>query len=51
MTTYMSVCVYVCVCMDFLGGSVVKNPPSNTGEGGSTPGLGRSPREGNDSPF
>ena len=28
------------------GGSVVKNPPSNAGDLGSIPGLGRSPREG-----
>ena len=30
----------------FAGGSVVKNPPANTGDVGSTPGLGRSPEEG-----
>ena len=33
--------------MDFPGGSVVKNPPANTGDAGSIPGLGRSPGEGN----
>ena len=33
--------------MDFPGGSVVKNPPANTGDAGSVPGLGRSPGEGN----
>ena len=27
---------------DFPGGSVVKNPPANTGDMGSIPGLGRS---------
>ena len=35
---------------DFPGGSVVKNPPSNTGDTGDTssgPGLGRCPEEGN----
>ena len=33
--------------MSFPGGSVVKNSPTNTGDAGSTPGLGRFPREGN----
>ena len=28
---------------DFPGGAVVKNPPANTGDMGSIPGLGRSP--------
>ena len=28
---------------DFPGGLVVKNPPANTGDMGSPPGLGRSP--------
>ena len=27
---------------DFPGGTVVKNPPANTGDMGSIPGLGRS---------
>ena len=31
----------------FPDGSVVKNPPANTGDQGSTPGLGQSPGEGN----
>ena len=31
----------------FLGGSVVKHQPANTGDMGSIPGLGRSPGEGN----
>ena len=31
----------------FPGGSVIKNPPANTGDGGSIPGSGRSPGEGN----
>ena len=31
----------------FLGGSVVKHQPANTGDTGSIPGLGRSPGEGN----
>ena len=35
----------------FPGGSVVKNPPVNAGNAGSIPGLGRSPREGNDNPL
>jgi len=29
---------------------VVKNPPANAGDTGSVPGLGRSPRGGNDNP-
>ena len=33
------------------GGSAVKNPPSNSGEAGSIPGLGRSPGEGNGKPL
>ena len=28
--------------LDFLGGTVVKNPPANSGDMGSIPGLGRS---------
>ena len=28
---------------DFPGGAVVKNPPANAGDTGSSPGLGRSP--------
>ena len=34
--------------LDFLGGSVVKNPPAKVGDAGSVPELGRSPGEGND---
>ena len=30
------------------GGSVLKNPPANTGDSGSVPGSGRSPGEGDD---
>ena len=30
---------------------VVKNPPANTGDKGSVPGLGRSPAEGNGNPL
>ena len=33
--------------MGFPGGLVVKNLPANAGDPGSTPGLGRSPGEGN----
>ena len=33
--------------MDVTGGSVVKNPPANTGDMGLIPGLGRSHRGGN----
>ena len=40
--------------MGFPSGSVVKNPPANagdTGDGGSIPGLGRSPGRGNGNPL
>ena len=37
--------------MDFAGGSVVKNPPANTGEVGLIPGWGRSPGGGNGNPL
>ena len=37
--------------MDFSGGSVVKNLPTNSGDGGSIPGSGRSPGERNGSPL
>ena len=35
----------------FPGGSVVKNLPARAGDGGSIPGLGRSPGEGNGNPL
>ena len=35
----------------FPGGSVIKNPPANTGNVGSVPGLGRSPGEENGNPL
>ena len=37
--------------MDFLDGSVVKNPPANPGDAGSIPESRRSPREENGSPL
>ena len=40
--------------MGFLGGSVVRNPPTNgrdAGDSGSIPGSGRSPSEGNGEPL
>ena len=40
--------------MDFPGGTVAKNPSANagdTGDAGSMPESGRSPREGNDYPL
>ena len=37
--------------MGFPGGSVIKNPPANAGDMGLTPGLGRSPGEGNGYPL
>ena len=35
----------------FPGGSVVKNPPTNAGDVGLIPELGRCPGEGNDNPL
>ena len=35
----------------FPGESVVNNPPDNSGDAGSVPGMGRSPREGNGNPL
>ena len=35
----------------FPSGSVVKNPPANTGDVGSTPELGRSPQKGDGYPL
>ena len=37
--------------MGIPGGSVVKNPPANAGDLGLSPGLGRSPGEGNSNPL
>ena len=37
--------------MGFPGGSVVKDPPTNGGDVGLIPGLGRSPGEGNCNPL
>ena len=37
--------------MGFHGGSVVKNPPANSGDVSSIPGSGRSPGEGNGNPL
>ena len=35
-------CIYILVVEDFPGGAVVKNPPANAGDMGSSPGPGRS---------
>ena len=37
--------------MDFLGGSMVKNPPANAGNVGSIPGSERPLGEGNGNPL
>ena len=37
--------------MGFPGDSVVKNPPTNAGDAGLIPGLGRSPGGGSGSPL
>ena len=42
---------YINMSWGFPGGSVVKNLPANAGDAGSTPGLGRSWRGGNDNPL
>ena len=44
----------ICMCYIYGGGTVVKDPLANAGDGGfgsSIPGLGRSPREGNGKPL
>ena len=38
----MSSTLKVSYTRDFRGGTVVKNPPANAGDTGSSPGLGRS---------
>ena len=43
--------LYVSVLWDFPGGSVVKNPPANSGDTGAVSGLGRSPGGGNGNPL
>ena len=48
------VCVHVCVCMHvymFADSSAGKESTCNAGEPGSSPGLGRSPGEGNGYPL
>ena len=47
-SSFLNVLKYL---MGFPGGSVIKNLPASAGDAGSIPGLGRSPREGNDNPF
>ena len=42
---------YLCIYLDFPGGSVIKNPPANAGDVGLIPGLGRFPGEGNGNSF
>ena len=37
--------------MGFPGGSMIKNPPANSGDAGLIPGWGRSPGEGNGNPL
>ena len=49
--TYIYIYTYECLDMDFPCGSVVKNPPTNAGDGGSIPGSGRSPGKGNGNPL
>ena len=42
----VEICVHMCLCGDFPGGSVVKNVPANAGDAGSFPGSARFPGEG-----
>ena len=54
MVTMINIFEHSSYVRGFPGGSVVKNPPANEGDErdmGSIPGWGRSPREGNGSPF
>ena len=44
-------CCNLLYLQSFPGGSVVKNPPTNVGDMGLIPGLGRSPEEGNGNPL
>ena len=39
------------IILDFLGGSVINNPPINVEDAGLIPGLERSPEEGNGNPL
>ena len=45
------ICMSIRIVKGFPGGSAVKNLPANAGDGGSIPGSGRSPGEGNCSPL
>ena len=47
----MHINIQTLLYMGFLGDSVVKNPPANTGDAGLIPGLGRSPGEANGNPL
>ena len=41
-TIFLKVFLINAVLLDFPGGTVVKNPPANAGDTGSSPGPGRS---------
>ena len=43
--------INIVIILGFPGGSVVKNLSANVADAGSTPGLGKSPGEGNGSPL
>ena len=47
---YMFIISYI-YYIGYLGSSVVKNPPANTGDIGSVPSSRRSPGEGNGNPL
>ena len=48
---YEYVCMYVLIFLGYLGGLVVKNLPTNTGDIGLIPVSERSPGEGNSNPL
>ena len=47
----MYACLYMCIYVDFPGGSVDKESACNAGDLGSIPGSRRSPGEGNGNPL
>ena len=44
---FFFLCCHRILNLGFCAGSVVNNPPANSGDTGLVPGLGRSPGEGN----
>ena len=50
-TVWLYIRAWLQTVMDCPGGSAAKNLPASAGDMGSSPGLGRSPREGNGNPL